>query len=62
VNVINARAIVQKYGGEESGIVIWFVNQVAESIEDEFPDKYIGTLAYRHTPGPHLKVSGPVIM
>jgi hypothetical protein len=43
------QAIVQKYGGEESGIVVWFVNQVAESIEDEFPDKYIGTLAYRHT-------------
>ncbi len=40
------QAIVKKYGGKESGIMIWFVNQVAEAIEKEFPDKYIGTLAY----------------
>ncbi|MDD2380471.1 MAG: DUF4838 domain-containing protein [Mariniphaga sp.] len=43
------QAIVNKYGGKQSGIIIWFVNQIAESIEKEFPDKYIGTLAYRYT-------------
>ena len=43
------QAIVEKYGGEESGIIIWFVNKVAEAIEQEFPDKYIGTLAYQYT-------------
>ena len=43
------QAIVDKYGGEESGIMIWFVNQVAKAIEKEFPDKYIGTLAYQYT-------------
>lgn len=42
------QALTQKYGGE-SGIVIWFVNQVAEAVEKEFPDKYIGTLAYQYT-------------
>ncbi|MEI6677350.1 MAG: DUF4838 domain-containing protein [Mariniphaga sp.] len=38
--------------GSESGLMIWFVNQVAESIEKEFPDKYIGTLAYVYTRTP----------
>ncbi len=41
--------LVRKYGGKQSGILIWFVNQVAEVIEKEFPDKYIGTLAYQYT-------------
>lgn len=35
--------------GSESGPVIWFVNQVAAAIEAEFPDKFIGTLAYQYT-------------
>lgn len=48
----NCQAIVKKYGGQESGIIIWFVNQVAKSIEKEFPDKYIGTLAYQYTRTP----------
>jgi hypothetical protein len=42
------QTIAQKYGGE-SGILIWFVNQVAEAVEQEFPDKFIGTLAYQYT-------------
>lgn len=41
--------IVKKYGNKESGILIWFVNQVAEAVEKEFPDKFIGTLAYQYT-------------
>ena len=45
------QAIVKKEGSE-SGIIIWFVNQVAEAIEKEFPDKFIGTLAYRYTRTP----------
>ena len=40
--------IAKKYGGE-SGILIWFVNQVAEAVEKEFPEKFIGTLAYQYT-------------
>jgi hypothetical protein len=49
------QAIVNKEGGE-SGLVIWFVNQVAESIEEEFPDKYIGTLAYQYTRTPPKEI------
>ena len=43
--------IVKREGGE-SGILIWFINQVAESVEKEFPDKFIGTLAYLYTRTP----------
>jgi hypothetical protein len=45
------QAIVREKGGE-SGIIIWFVNQVAEAVEKEFPDKFIGTLAYQYTRTP----------
>jgi len=38
--------------GSESGLVIWFVNKVAGSVEKEFPDKFIGTLAYQYTRTP----------
>jgi hypothetical protein len=45
------QAIVQREGSE-SGVVLWFVNKVAEAVEKEFPDKYIGTLAYKYTRKP----------
>lgn len=38
--------------GSEAGPLIWFVNQVAGRIEEEFPDKYVGTLAYQYTRKP----------
>ena len=40
--------IEQMYGGH-SGIWIWFVNQIADAISEEFPNKYISTLAYQYT-------------
>lgn len=40
--------LVEKYGGE-SGIMVWFVNQVADAVREEFPDKYVGTFAYQYT-------------
>lgn len=45
------QAIVQKEGSE-SGLIIRFVNQVAERIEKDFPDKFVGTLAYQYTRKP----------
>ncbi len=36
----------------EAGPLIWFVNKVAKDIEKEFPDKYVGTLAYQYTRKP----------
>lgn len=50
------REIANKYGGKESGILIWFVNRVAEAVEKEFPDKFIGTLAYQYTRSAPLKI------
>jgi len=38
--------------GSESGVIIRFVNEVAEAIEKEFPDKFIGTLAYKYSRKP----------
>ena len=41
-------ALEERYGGH-SGIFVWFVNQVADAVRDQFPDKYIGTFAYWYT-------------
>lgn len=43
---------IAKREESESGPVVWFVNQVAEAVEKEFPDKFIGTLAYQYTRKP----------
>jgi hypothetical protein len=43
---------IVKQEGAEAGIVIWFVNQVAEAVEKDFPNKFIGTLAYQYTRTP----------
>ena len=42
------QALSRMYGGE-SGVMIWFVNQVADAVKEEFPDKFIGTFAYQYT-------------
>lgn len=42
------RALEKKYGGH-SGLMVWFVNQVADTIKQLYPDKYIGTFAYQYT-------------
>lgn len=49
------QAIVKREGSE-SGIVIWFVNQVADAVKAEFPDKFIGTLAYQYTRKPPIRI------
>ena len=46
------RKIEAQYGGQHSGIMLWFVNQVADYVRDEFPDKYVGTFAYQYTRTP----------
>jgi hypothetical protein len=38
--------------GSQSGPIIQFVNQVADSVKAEFPTKFIGTLAYSYTRKP----------
>ena len=38
--------------GSEMGPVLDFVNRIADAVQDEFPDKYISTLAYQYTRKP----------
>lgn len=44
--------LVKKYGGHESALWLNFINQIADAVKDEFPDKLVGTLAYTHTAEP----------
>ena len=48
-------AIVEKYQSQ-SGIWIWFVNQVAREVKKRYPDKFIGTFAYRYTRKPPVGI------
>lgn len=40
--------LLRRYGAQ-SGIVLWFVNQAADVVARQYPDKYVGTFAYRYT-------------
>ena len=44
----HCKELEERYGGH-SGLFVWFVNQVADAIRTEWPDKYIGTFAYLYT-------------
>ena len=44
----NCTNLKEKYGSE-SGLLLWFVNQVADVVKEEYPNKFIHTLAYQHT-------------
>ncbi|MBR4902446.1 MAG: DUF4838 domain-containing protein [Victivallales bacterium] len=48
-------AMAEKYGGQ-SGLLIWFVNQVAEAVEKEFPNALVETLAYQYTRTPPVNI------
>jgi hypothetical protein len=52
----NCQAIVQKEKSE-AGLMVWFVNQVAERIQKDYPDKFVGTLAYQYTRKPPKSIS-----
>jgi hypothetical protein len=45
------KAIEERYGSH-SGLIIWFVNQVADAIKDEFPKALINTYAYQYSMTP----------
>lgn len=42
------REIEKRYGGH-SGLLLWFVNQVADAVRVDYPDKNVGTFAYQYT-------------
>jgi hypothetical protein len=43
------KAIVRKYGNRDSGLLLEFVNYMADGIKDEYPGVMIETLAYQRT-------------
>ena len=45
------KAIEDQYGGH-SGLIVWIVNQVADAVKQEFPDKFVGTFAYQYSRQP----------
>lgn len=45
---VNCRALEQRYGGH-SGLMVWFVNQVAAAVEQTHPGTLVGTFAYQYT-------------
>lgn len=44
----NCRALEQRYGGH-SGLMVWFVNQVAAAVEQTHPGTLVSTFAYQYT-------------
>ena len=57
-------AAIDEREGSHAGSVIWFVNQVAEAIEDEFPHAFIDTFAYTYSrkPPKHIRPRDNVIV
>ena len=51
----DCKKLAERYGGQ-SGALLWLVNQVAGEVEKVFPDKYVGTFAYKYTR--HAPTSG----
>ena len=41
------KKIEEQYGGH-SGLIVWFVNQVADEAKKVHPDKFVGTFAYQY--------------
>jgi len=50
----NCRRLAAAEG--ESGLLLWFVNQVADAIKPDHPDKYLLTLAYNPTAQPPKRI------
>lgn len=49
------KAIEDQYGGH-AGLIVWFVNQVADEVKKQFPDKYVGTFAYQYSRQPPVGI------
>lgn len=49
------KEIENQYGGH-SGLIVWFVNQVADAVREEFPEKYVGTFAYQYSRKPPVGI------
>ena len=50
----NCKAISDKHG--ESGLLLWFINQLAEDIAKDYPDIWIHTIAYEFAIKPSIGI------
>jgi hypothetical protein len=57
-------ATIDEHEGSQSGSVLWFVNQVADAVREEFPAARIDTFAYTYTrkPPKHIRPHANVIV
>lgn len=44
----SCKALKARFGNQESGNWVWFINQIADAVKDEFPDKFVSTFAYEY--------------
>lgn len=51
----NCQAMIKRYGGM-SGLALWVVNQVAEEVAKQYPDKMVSMLAYKTTQKPPIGI------
>ena len=49
------KAVEEKYGGH-SGLILWFVNQVADAIKEEYPNALLNTYAYQYSARPPVGI------
>ena len=49
------KALSDKHG--ESGLLLWFINQLAEDIAEDYPDIWIHTAAYEHATKPSIGIN-----
>ena len=47
----SCKALEDKYGGH-SGILIWFINQIADEVKEKYPGRFISTFAFQYTQAP----------
>lgn len=52
----SCNAIAEQYGGQ-GGLNLWFVNQVASALEEEFPSVIFDTFAYYYTSEPPKNIA-----
>lgn len=50
------KKIEEQYGGH-SGLILWFVNQIADEVMKVHPDKYVGTFAYQYGRKPPVGIA-----
>ncbi len=52
----HCKQLASQYGGQ-SGLLLWFVNQIADAIKQKYPEKYVATFAYQYTQKPPKNIT-----